>query len=408
MSLTPEAASYQYAFDVWRAFRSATFATSLLKILRHPAITDPEEIATAVRVLPSIECRPIAFAVAMKAGGGWASATLDRFLHEFLPEMSHCERQTLEAALSRRLTTPERLPSTVETYPSRIWQRALAHQRPARLQSAAFMATSALAALLVESGCHEEDDDLDDESAAEAGTTGRCRISIADLDPVFDLVGICPADFPELKSRIFNKIVADIEAGNFELESGQDVMLRAWAGANTVTGSGAVAEILDEAERMRTEFTRGKRILGLIHSMRLGRFLIRLGMRRDAMRCARTIGRSPWEYGWQQQPLSAAFHCRIRGIIIKPGMEADRWLTDPALASSYMSVPLWLQDGICRIDQLTTLFGQARQCPWLYPQLGHVFQWHLALAGNHQALGEIAALDPEGQVGLAHPSRTHW
>ena len=82
-------------------------------------------------------------------------------------------------------------------------------------------------------------------------------------------------------------------------------------------------------------------------------------------------------------------------------METDRWLTDPALACSYMSIPLWLQDGICRINQLTSLFGQARQCPWLYPQMNQVFQWHLALASNQNALHEIAAIDPEGQVGLA-------
>jgi hypothetical protein len=104
--------------------------------------------------------------------------------------------------------------------------------------------------------------------------------------------------------------------------------------------------------------------------------------------------------------LSAAFHRRIRRIIIKPGMETDRWLTDPALACSYMSIPLWLQDGICRINQLTSLFGQARQCPWLYPQLNQVFQWHLALAGNQKALHQIATMDPEGQVGLAVPSPT--
>ena len=401
MPLTPEAAAYQHAFAEWRAFRSRTFATGLLTVIRNPVVTDPEEITEALRVLPAGECRPLSFAIVMKAGGAWSSATLDRFLGEFLPALSPIEHHTLEANVSRRAVAPEKLPVTVENYPSRIWQRALAHQSAARLQSAAFLATYSLGVLLVESGCHEDEDEPED---AEMETGAVTRIPLGDLDPVFDLVGIPPAGFKELRKRIFNKIAADIEAGDFELLEGQDSMLRAWIQATSATGHEAFAEVVETAARMRAEFTRGKRLLGLYHSIRLGRFLLRLGLRREALRCARTIGITPWEHCWQQQPLSAPFHRRIRDLIIKPGMETDRWLTDPTLACSSMSVPLWLQDGTCRITELTTLFGQARQCPWLYPQLYHVFQWHLALAGNQKALREVAAIDPEGNVGLAIPS----
>jgi hypothetical protein len=409
MPLTPEATAYQHARAEWRAFRSATFATSLLTVIRHPAITDPEEIAAALRVLPAAECRPVAFAIAMKAGGGWSSATLDRFCGEFLHAWSPIECQTLEAIVSRRVTAPEKLPATVETYPSRIWQRALAHQNPVRLTVAAFLATHAIETLLIGSGCHddeEDEDEFDDDVEADSGAACSFSVPLGDLDSVFDLVAIAPSEFAEMKNRLWAKLETDTVAGTFVLLEGQISVLRAWVQAKPDLTSAAVEAVLDEARGMRDEHTRYGGLRARVRTMRYGRFLLRLGLRREALRCARAIGITPWEHGWQQQALSAKFHRRIRNLIIKPGMETDRWLTEPALACSFMAVPLWLQDGICRIPDLITLFGQARECAWLYPQLHQIFQWHLALAGNHQALCEIAEIDPEGQIGLAVSSPT--
>ncbi len=404
MPLTPEAAAYQHAFAEWRAFRTRTFATGLLTVIRNPAVTDPEEIGEALRVLPAGECRPVAFAIVMKGGGAWSSATLDRFCGEFLSALVPIERQTLDASVSRRVMALEKLPVTVENYPSRIWQRALAHQNPARLAAAAFLATHALETLLIESGCHEDEDELFDDADADSGAARSFRVPLGDLDSVFDLVAIAPSEFAKMKNQLWAKLETDTEAGTFVLLEGQVSVLRAWVLAKSELASTAVETVLDEARAMREENTRYGGLRARVRTMRYGRFLLRLGLRREAMRCARAIASSPWVDGWQRQSLSAAFHTRIRDLIIKPGMEIDRWLTDPALASSTMSAPLWLKDGICRLPELLTLFGQAREFPWLFPQLHQIFQWHLALADHDQALREVAAIDPEGDVGLAIPS----
>ena len=405
MPLSPEAIAYQHALAEWRGFRSRTFATGLLSVIRNPALTDPDEIAEALRVLPAGECRPVAFTIVMKAGGGWSQSMLDGFLDEFLPNLSSVERHTLDATVCHRVTIPEKLPATIENFPSRIWQRALAHQRPARLQTAAFQATDAMMLLLAASGCQEEEPEQEDEGG-DSEVSYSYRVPIGDLDSVFDLVGIPPASFDELKDKVINKILTEFETGNLRLYEGQGMMVRAWRDGDSQAGHASVGEILAEAIRMREEAARYGGLKARFRTMRLGRFLLRLGFRREAMRCARAIANAPWEHGWQMQALQAAFHTRIRNLIIKPGMASDRWLTDPALACSCMSMPLWLKDGVCRLPELIALFEQAREFPWLYPQLHQIFQWHLALAEYQQALREVTVIDPEGDVGLATPSPT--
>lgn len=66
-----------------------------------------------------------------------------------------------------------------------------------------------------------------------------------------------------------------------------------------------------------------------------------------------------------------------------------------------MSIPLWLKDGVSRLPELMGIFSKARECPWVFPRLEHIYQWHLALAGNQKALSEIETMASERSLGLA-------
>jgi hypothetical protein len=175
---------------------------------------------------------------------------LDGFLDEFLPNLSSVERHTLDATVSHRVTTPAKLPATVENFPSRMWQRALAQQRPARLQTAAFQATEAMMLLLAASGCQEEEPGQEDEGG-DSEVSCSYRVPIGDLDPVFDLVGIPPSSFDELKDKVIDKVLTEFETGNLRLYEGQGMMVRAWRDGGSQADHASVGDILAEAIRMR-------------------------------------------------------------------------------------------------------------------------------------------------------------
>jgi hypothetical protein len=76
-------------------------------------------------------------------------------------------------------------------------------------------------------------------------------------------------------------------------------------------------------------------------------------------------------------------------------------MSDPALACSSITIPLWLTDGVERVSSLSSLFFRAAECPWMFPRLQHIYQWHLALAGKQEALREIAQFTPDLAAGLS-------
>lgn len=65
-----------------------------------------------------------------------------------------------------------------------------------------------------------------------------------------------------------------------------------------------------------------------------------------------------------------------------------------------MSLPLWLVDGVSRVAELTRLFDNAGAFPWVFPKLHHVFQWHLAISGNMQALREVEGMSKCHALGI--------
>jgi uroporphyrinogen-III synthase len=71
-----------------------------------------------------------------------------------------------------------------------------------------------------------------------------------------------------------------------------------------------------------------------------------------------------------------------------------------------MSMPLWLVDPVNRVPDLVELFRKADACPWIFPRLHHVYQWHLALCGKQETLREVEAVDPEFAIGLAAQTRS--
>ena len=67
--------------------------------------------------------------------------------------------------------------------------------------------------------------------------------------------------------------------------------------------------------------------------------------------------------------------------------------------------------GVFGDDFATLAHGWRQPCvragdtfPWVFPQLYHIYQWHLAIAGNQAALKEIAAMDRTKDLALTDPS----
>lgn len=238
------------------------------------------------------------------------------------------------------------------------------------------------------------------------GDTLEFLVPSGDLPAEADLLAIPPFTLLEMKGRVLEKVYAKFTAGRFSLSDGQDAAFFAWVFADTDEGPDHIALILRHAGIMLERLKDRKSLYSSHHAQRLGRLLFRLGHRRESMRCAKAVGLSPWDEGWQFQSIRGSTHTRIRNRLVRPGTITDTWQTYPSLACSSMSLPLWLRDPINRMPELVKLFNGAQSCPWIFSHLHHVFQWHLALAGKQTALREIETIDPESAGGLASPSST--
>ena len=196
----------------------------------------------------------------------------------------------------------------------------------------------------------------------------------------------------------------DIQNGTFEMSQGQDIAFPAWSFVDAREASVHSAAVIRQVESTLKELGEKSNLHARHHTRRLGRLLFRLGLRRESMRCAKALGISPWEQGWQFQVIRGSSHTRIRQRLIRPGMDADAWAADPALACSAMSIPLWLMNPASRVPELVRLFENATAFPWVFPRLHQVYQWHLALMDQQDALREIDAIAPDWSVGLANPT----
>ena len=373
--------------------------------LQNLETTSAAAIVTALRVLPPLERTPVAFGVFLQAARHWSHVEQALFLGELMPEPSTVELHILKAAACGALLVPAKFPVTLEEFPSRIWQRALASGKPARIESAGHQAVAAMSHLLNQ---HEEAVEcvMPDISKLKIGEEAIFHVPSGDLHPVIDLLGLSPFTLPEMKGRVLDKIIQDVTDGQFSMSKGQDLAFMAWVMADTSEGPARLARVMRQAANTLKKLLERKNLHNSHHGQRLGRLLFRLGLRSASMSFAKALGISPWERGWQHQPITRAAHARLRQILVKPDKVSDAWQRDPALACSAMSVPLWLSEAINRVPALVLLFNQAHACPWIFPRLYHVFQWHLALAGKQKALRKVEAVRADCSVGLAEKNLT--
>jgi hypothetical protein len=388
--LKPEIQAYQHALSVWETFHAQSKCPALdEEFLTRRAASD-NSVDRVLRLLPQGERIPVAFGLFVRFGRNWKPVRQSVFLGEFLPNPSTVERRLLEAAAKGAVKRPRKIPVTVEEFPSRIWKRAQASQCPQRLVTAGWLASIAMLSLHEQ---HEEDTDQEDPMTF--------RIPSGDLPDVIDLTALSPVRFLDLKNRVIDRVMDETLAGRFEIFTKEMPAIKAWVLVDTDDRGAGIEKLSAEARTTMESYLITGSLRDHHHTRRLGRLMFRFGLRRLASQCAKVLGYSPWAIGWQFQSISGNTHSRIRKIILRPDSDADAWMTEPALACSAMSIPLWLMDGVARVSSLVALFNKAAECPWIFPRLNHIYQWHLALVGKHEELRQIEQLAPEFAVGLS-------
>lgn len=389
--MSPEIQAYQHARSTWERFRATfrfTAAEAESLFCEEPT---GELVDRFLLALPPDERRPVAFGFFLRHAGRWSPLRQSSFLGGFLPAPLAAERTILEAAVRGVPDRPGRLPVTLEEFPSRIWKRALASRRPHRLAAAAHLAFRAAASLHEE---YREGLDPDEEGNV-------FLIPSGDVPADIDLIALTPASHRELKARVLSQLLHDVTGGRRELTTEQLAAIRAWSLVDTGESALQIETLAAKARETMASLLIHGRLRDHHHTRRLGRLMFRLGFRRLASQCAKCLGDSPWELGWQHQSIAPAAHARIRGILLRRGGAGEAWRTDPALACSAMSLPLWLADGVARLSELAALFNRAEACPWIFPRLQPVFQWHLAIAGRTADLLQVERLDPGLAAGLS-------
>jgi hypothetical protein len=387
--MTDEIQAYQHSLSIWERFQSESrYVPDEASLLS--GVPSVNLVDGFLRLMPPAERKPAAFGLFIRFARNWSPPRQSSFLGEFLPDPSPVERSLLEAAAKGALKPPCKLPVTLEEFPSRIWKRAQTSGSPGRLLSASSLAFKAMIELWEQ---HEVDTDLEDFMTL--------SIPSGDLPLVIDLAALPPVDLHELKTRVIDRLMEELRAGHFEISTEDMPAIKAWVLVDADEGKPFIGKLAVEAKTTMEKYLATCSLRDHHHTRRLGRLMFRFGLRRLSSQCAKALGYSSWEIGWQHQAISATMHTRIRKIILRPDSDADAWMKEPALACSAMSIPLWLADRVERVSALTALFNKAEECPWIFPRLQHIYQWHLALAGKHEELRLIEQLSPDLAVGLS-------
>jgi hypothetical protein len=398
----PESLAYQNALGRWRDFQEVAKTMQLDKMLCRTGAFGRPAYVEALNLLPPAERRPVAFGELARYANEFLPQDHARIRELILPDASACELDTREAVKNGSLSLPDKLPVTLEEFPSRIWQRAMSSGSPGRLVVAGYQAVDTTLRLLSQIDSLPETDSNGGEVVF--------HIDIGDAPEVFDLIALAPREHLGLKTDLINALIAEVEADETTMFKEQFETIAAWVLLDDEDKDSRTDQLLRDTLNLINKLNEGgEKSLKNRHRLRkLGRLLFRLGHRREALRAARTLGVSAWSEGWQFQPIGGMAHAGIRKRLLRPKTNADAWQHDPALACSAMSLPLWLADGVSRVPELMQLFNRAGDFPWVFPRLSHVFQWHLAIAGKSQALREIQILPESRTIGFSrnaiHPT----
>lgn len=390
--LQPESLAYQNALGYWQDFQETAKTVRLDLMLLRPGVFGKPGFAEALLLLPPAERRPVAFGELARHANDFSPQDYLRIREEVLPDASALERETLEGVKIGNFPLPDKLPVTLEEYPSRIWQRAVASGSSRRLIAAGCHAVDATLRLLSQiEGLPDPDDEL------------TFEIDGGDIPDLFDLIALAPREHLGLKTKLLESLMVRVEAGEFPLIKEVFETIPAWVLLGDGDSAARINQLIQEAENLIGILDRDhQNALKVRYRLRkLGRLFFRLGRRRESLRAAKALGHSAWARGWQLQLIGGEAHASIRKRTLRPESKAEAWQREPALACSAMSLPLWLADGVSRVPELMELFNRAEAFPWVFPQLYHVYQWHLAIAGKNQALREIQSLSKDYSLDLA-------
>jgi hypothetical protein len=389
---SPESLAYQNALTCWRDFEEIARTVRLDDLLHRPDAFGTPVYIEALNLLPPQERRPVAFGELAGHANEFSPQDFTRIRERILPDASAFELDTLEAVKNGSLPLPDKLPVTLEEFPSRIWQRAMASGSPGRLVVAGCQAVDTALRLL------SQIEDLPD-----SGEENGFQVDVADIPDIFDLIALAPTQHLELKTRLLESLMVRVEAGESPLIKEVFETIPAWVLPDDGDSAARINQLIQDTRDLIDELSRSDRNrLRSRHRLRkLGRLLFRMGERKESLRAAKALGVSAWSEGWQFQPVGGKAHVSIRNRLLCQETNADAWQREPALACSAMSLPLWLIDGVSRVPELTHLFNNAGAFPWVFPQLHHVFQWHLAISKHHAVLAELAGIGNRDVLGLA-------
>lgn len=287
-NLIPESLAYQNALERWRDFQDVAKTMRLDQMLGRPGYFGKRVYLEALNLLPPAERRPVVFGELARYANEFFQQDYARIQKEILPDASAFELDTLEAVRRGEIPLPTQLPITLDRFPSRIWQRAVASGSARRLVAAGCLAVDQVLRLLFEI------QDLPDMAGENV-----IGVPIGDLPELVDLIALAPRQHLGLKNKLIESLTADVEAGQFPLMKEMFAMIPAWIFLDDEGSHLRISPLVQEARSLTIELERGENRLKARHSLRaLGRFFFRLGQRRESLRCARALGLSAWAERW--------------------------------------------------------------------------------------------------------------
>ena len=402
----------------WRAFHLSTCEGHHAARLRRFREVSASKLGDTLGLLPAGEREPVAFGIYLGAASGWNAEERERFRRHHLSRCHPAAAEVLDGADRGTLAAPGRVPATLEEFPSRIWKRALASGRPGRLATAGAQAVEAIVRLLEshpDRGCGlpfypTQRRMVPSVPIREAAPDYPhpdhwLGVTVGDMPSELDLIAVAPASSLHLKGRMFDHFTALGQSIGFTILKPTAKAIFSWF-------QGATQNVMPDAYFADCE----KRVANLRESRSpfrhpdaevtvAGAIAYRLGRRRLAARFDPLPDPGlRRRHGWHHLPIPPERHARLRRVLAtQAGADATAWQTDPGLACSGMSLPLWLEDGSDHLPKIAALLERTGEFPWVFPRLYHVFQWRLALAGHCDALRGIYERFPDDSWGLDRP-----
>lgn len=245
--LLPESLAYQKALGHWQHFQAAAKNLRLDKILCESSAYGSLEYIEALNFLPFAESRPVAFGTLARFATKFSPQHHARIRELILPDASLVELEALEAVKMGTLALPDKLPVTIEEFPSRIWQRAVASGTPSRLVAAGSQAIDSTLRLLSQIDYISQADDNDDDEVV-------YRIDIGDIPEVFDLIALPPRTHLGMKTRLLEGLMAKVEADESTMYKEGFETIPAWVLLDDANTGIRIEQLRKDARNLMDEY----------------------------------------------------------------------------------------------------------------------------------------------------------